>query len=169
MSEGYGLQGRNRMSDVLPDGAPTGSEAVPTGTPSDEPDAVTDGSAGGEAPKVVPAERFNGLQSEYQRYRTESENRLAAFEASLVDLRNQQEKAPVTPDGTDSAASTAVLEEVKQLRAHIEQREQADAFNAARAQALKQYPEAEPFADLLTGGTPDDIFAAAQAVSERVA
>lgn len=151
------------MSTTLPEGAPTNDEAVPSvEVPAPEVEgAVAEESVGsGEEPKVVPAERFNGLMSKFNQ--TQSE--LDATRQSLAELeaRLNEQQTSKEPEATVSDTSS--------LEARIDQLTEmltAERRGNALKDALDAYPEAKPFADLIVADTPDDVREMARLIAER--
>lgn len=149
------------MSATLPESAPIDTTAVP----SVEAPAPASGSAVaeesvGSGEPVVPADRFNGLMSKFNQTQSALEaanTRLAELEARLNGSEQQQE---FTPPVSDNSALEAQVNELRQLL--VEER-----IETARAQALKDYPEAAPFADLIVADTPNDVREMARLIAER--
>lgn len=146
------------MSEALTPDAPATSlagSAVAETTPSDGT-AVESGSAGATA-EMVEASRFNGLMAAHQRtlaaLDVERANR-TALEARL----NTEETPPV------SEATDATLTELQQLRNEL----RAERLEGAKAQALADFPEAKPLADLIVGNTPEEIRGVAEAIAQRL-
>jgi hypothetical protein len=147
------------MSDALTPEAQAEGEAVAEAAPESEVSAEGV-SAGGEETKVVPAERFNGLQSRYQSDKAEWERRIAAAEAELEALRAEpKETEPVSDD----------VAELKQTVESLAEMLMKERQESAVDKALKEFPDAAPFADMLVGHTPEEVREAARMVSERVA
>jgi hypothetical protein len=145
------------MSDALTPNAPSDVEAAPE---APAPEVAVDGaSAGAETPQVVPAERFNGLQRKYQSDKTEWENRLAAMQAELTSLREQEQEKPNVPD--DNEALRAEVQALREML--VEER-----TTSARDKVLDQYPGAKPFADLIVGGSPEEMEQVARTLDERM-
>ena len=99
--------------------------------------------------------RFNGLMARHQQALdalvTEREARLQA-EAQLQE-GNQ----------TMSEPDTETLTEVQALRQELKQ----SRLEAARAEALREFPDAEAFADLITGDSASEIREYTRALAER--
>lgn len=124
------------------------------------PETVPDAPGDAEAVDTESAElrkRFNGLMAAHQRAldaltserdaRLQAEARLQEGQTQVSDIDNE------------------TLTEVQALRQELRESKLA----AARAEALRQYPDAEPFGDLLDGNTPSDILNLARAYAERAA
>lgn len=142
------------------------SGALPSAAPLDEPD---DGSPVGESPeleevvaeshddgKFVSVERFNGLMSSFNK----TQNRVKELEAELASRPNpvQVEDNPLSDE------VTALTQQVQTLLSMLNQREQGSALEAA----LRDYPEAAPFADLIRGDTAEEMRDVARVLHERV-
>lgn len=149
------------MSTTLPADAHTETPAAPS---VEDPapvsgSAVAEDSVGsGEA--VVPADRFNGLMSKFNQTQSElnqTRAQLAELEARLNGSEQQQE---YTPPVSDNSALEAQVNELRELL--VQER-----IENARAQALKDYPEAAPFADLIVADTPNDVREMARLIAER--
>lgn len=153
------------MSTTLPEDAPTNDQAAPSvEEPAPEVDgAVAEDSVGsGEEPKTVPAERFNGLMSKFNQTQSELEatrQSLAELEARL-DAQQTSEGEQSEVSDTDTSSLEARVNELSQML--IQER-----LESARSQALNDYPEAAPFADLIVADTPDDVREMARLIAER--
>lgn len=144
------------MSDALTPNAPADEAAAPSvedTAPATEA-AVESGSAGGEA--SVPADRFNGLMSTFQRTKNELEaerTRRAELEALLA---SREETTNVSDD--------ALRDEVSELRQALAE----ERMERARDKVLDKYPEARPLADLIVGNSVEDLEAVAATIAERL-
>ena len=144
------------MSDALTPETPDTPATVPQGSLASDP-AVDGGSAGGAA--VVPVERFNGLMSTYNREKAEAQTNIEALQAELEAVRAEMNKE------TNSVPDDDVKQEVAALRELLLEERRENTLT----KALEEYPSAKPFADLIVGGTPEDIREAARLIHERVA
>jgi hypothetical protein len=146
------------MSDALSPNAPVEGAAAPE---APAPEVAVDGaSAGAEEPKVVPAERFNGLQSRYQSDKAEWERRQAAMEAELNSLRAKEQEKP-----------EPVSDDVAELKGQVQQLTElllSERAESARERVLDQYPDAKPFADLIVGNTVEEMEQVAKALHDRM-
>ena len=140
------------MSDDTTVVAPETDSAVPDlslGAPGD-----------GTAVDTESAElrkRFNGLMAKHQ----------SALDA-LVQEREQRIQAEARlqeGQNTVSDQDNATLSEVQALRAELQESRLA----AAREAALRQYPDAAPFADMIAGKNPTEVLAVTRAFAERAA
>lgn len=147
------------MSEALSPDAPNEGAAVPE-TPAPEV-AVEGASAGAETPpNVVSAERFNGLMSRYQSDKSEWESKTRAMEAELNILRNKEQETPAVPN-----------EDVAELKAQVQELTGmllSERQDAAKSKVLDEFPLAKPFADLIVGGTPEEMAQVAQTLHERM-
>jgi len=116
--------------------------------------AQTTPEANSLATGTVDAKRFNGLMGKFN---AEQAARKAA-ETELAELRKQriQEKPPLSDDATE-AKLAAVYD--------LLMKEQ---LKTVRREALDEYPEAKPFADLVTANDPDELREMYRVISERV-
>lgn len=142
------------MSETLSTEAPeTDNAGAATATqPPVDDSAVVEGSA--TQTETVDAKRFNGLMAAHQEALTalasEREARMAA-EARI------EGNTPVT------AESNETLEQVAALRKELaEQR-----LETQKAEILSRYPDAVPFADVISGSNASEIEALASAIAER--
>lgn len=145
------------MSDALTPDALGEEAAVAETAPAPLP-AVESDSAGGV--NSVPAERFNGLMSTYQREKSQWENDLAAMKSELESLRDNKENSSVSE-------TNDLHEELSELRSLVGRLVQTN-VKSERDQVLDKYPEAKPFADLILGETAEEIEQVASAIAERV-
>lgn len=145
------------MSDALTPDALGEEAAVATTTPA-VPAAVESESAGGV--NTVPAERFNGLMSTYQREKSQWENDLASMKTELESLRDNKENSSVSE-------TNDLQEQVSQLTDLVGRLVQTN-VKSERDQVLDRYPEAKPFADLILGESAEEIEQVASAIAERV-
>lgn len=164
------------MSEPLTEAAPASpGDATPVGDTSTPPASeVVGGSGPGEA--VVPAERFNGLMSTYNRTQAqlaEREAELAALRAQLASPQNgTQETQPVTAatEGAtvEVAELRAQLAEVQGQLAQVSQHFAEQNKDQLFRNLVQEFPDVEPFADLIVANSPDEARALAQEISERV-
>jgi hypothetical protein len=165
------------LSEPLTDAAPASSDSTTPVGDSGAPatSEVVGGSGPGEG--VVPAERFNGLMSSFNR----TQAQLAEREAELQALRAQLAQPPVNEPQENqpvTAATEAPTAEVAELRAQLAEvqgqlaqvsQHFAEQNRDRMFQTLVQeFPEVAPFADLIVADTPDQARALAQEISERV-
>lgn len=153
------------MSTTLPEDAPVETPAVPS-VEAPAPgvdDAVAEESVGsGAEPKTVPADRFNGLMRTFNQTQSELEatrKQLAELEARLNEQQSQTSKEPETTV-SDTTSLEARIEQLSEML--VEERR----TNALK-DALNEYPEAKPFADLIVADTPDDVREMARLIAER--
>jgi hypothetical protein len=135
-----------------PDDTPLGDTTVPS-VEDQALESVEAVDEGGSGEKVVPAERFNGLQRKYQADRT-------AWESERASLLEQVE-AKQTNTG-DEQVST-VDPRIDALLEHLEKSE----MDRARAEALLEHPELKEVADLIVGGSPEEVKAIADTLADR--
>lgn len=146
------------MSDALTPDAPNEGAAVQE-APAPEVE-VESGSAGEAPPNVVPADRFNGLMSKYQSEKSEWDQRFSAMEAELNSLRAKDQETQEVPN-----------EDVAELKAQVAGLTELllnERSEAAREKVLDKYPDAKPFADLIVGGTPEEMEQVASALHDRM-
>lgn len=149
------------MSQTLTTPAPGENEAVaPEAAPSPAPE-VAGGST--DSTEVVPAERFNGLMSSFNRLQSESEARIAALEAEANSLRETRE----TPEVTEQISDPQIATLVEQNQALITRLAAKDAAEVKRA-ILEKYPEAKLFEDMLIGDDPEALEAVAATIAARL-
>jgi hypothetical protein len=148
------------MSDALSSPAPETEPAVlATASPAPgDATAVDEGSAGGASTETVDAKRFNGLMSAHQRaleaLASERDQRIA-LESRLQDKEQHQ---------TVTTEDNATLTEVQALRQELA----AQRVATAKAQALAEFPDAAPFADLIVGNDAEQIRSVAAAIAQRM-
>lgn len=149
------------MSATLPEDAHVEAAAAPS--VEDQAPASTDAVAEdsvGNGGNVVPADRFNGLMGRFNR----TQNELEAARAQIAELEarlsgsepTQENKPPVS----DNSALEAQVQQLQQML--LEER-----MESARDKALKEFPEAAPFADLIVADTPADVREMARLIAER--
>lgn len=153
------------MSDALTTTAPGDTTAVTPPVAPEVTPVVPSGST--TSTEVVPAERFNGLMSSFNRLQTESDARIAALEAEANSLRTAQETTdvtePTTTPQTDPAIA-ALVEQNERLLATLN----AQNAEAAKARVLAKYPDAAVFADMLVGDDEAALEAVAATITERL-
>lgn len=152
------------MSDstLTPDAPGDGAAAALDGVAPATGSEVTGGSAETDLSNYVEKSRFDGLMGTYNREKDTWLKERQQYEAELASLRNPtptQEEAPVADDTALSAVNDKVDGLVRLL---MEER-----LKNARHEAVEQYPEAKPFADMLVGSTPEEVMQAAANVAER--
>lgn len=152
------------MSKTLPEDAHVEPESAVTSVEDPAPvseDEVAEDSVGSDG-KVIPVDRFNGLMSKFNQTQSELEatrTRLAELEARLTSNEQRQEEPPPVSD-TENSTLQAQVETLTQML--VQER-----MEGARRQALEEYPEAAPFADLIVADTPDDVREMARLIAER--
>ena len=150
------------MSEPLTEAAPDAvAEAFEAPAPVE---AVVDDSGSGEN-KIVPAERFNGLMSKFNKtneelaierqYRMELESRLQEFEADNDDARF--EETSMTDVGN-------LQSQVELLTQMLSQQQ----VNSTRKDILTEFPDIAPFVDLIEAPDPESFRGVAQTLNERV-
>jgi hypothetical protein len=91
----------------------------------------------------------------------------AAWEATNEALLNELDTirhSVVDSEVEDTVADERVLDELQALRAELA----AQKLETARAEAIAQYPEAAPLADLIVGNSPKEIHAMAAEIANRL-
>lgn len=161
------------MSDLLAETAPVEVDAATISdgsAPSAETAVEEVSGVGEEQPKVVPAERFNGLMSKFnqtnQELAQEREHR-EALEARLLALEERRFDPPPSPqeDITNVSELEDLKSQVDTLTALLLEERQ----EKYREQVLAEHPEVAPFADLISdGGGPDAFKANVEAIAERL-
>lgn len=151
------------LSTTLPEDAHVEAPAVPSveapapGTPG----TVAEDSVGsGESERVVPVDRFNGLMSKFNQTQSaleQASSRIAELEARLNSSEPKQEETPAV---SDDSALAARVEQLQNML--LEER-----LESAREKALRDYPEAAPFGDLIVADTPADVREMARLIAER--
>lgn len=150
------------MSGTLSDSALGDEVAVPSIEDSapTENAAVDVDSGPTSQDKSVPADRFNGLMGRFNRTQNElsaAQARIAELEARLVAPPSQEPKESPVADTSQLEAQVSALSEML-MQERLEN---------ARKSVLEKYPEAAPFADLITADTPAGMEQVAQAIAER--
>lgn len=152
----------DKLSELLTDSAPDSEDAAYE-VPS-EGLAVEEGSGVSEA-KVVAAERFNGLMSKFNKtqteldserqYRIELETRLQDLEARTNDIKTEEHSM------TDVSGLQSQVEMLTQMLAHQQ-------VESVRKDVLTQYPDIEPFIDLIEAPDVDAFRGLANTLNERI-
>ena len=150
------------MSESLSEFAPDIDLAAPDAPELIE--AVEDESGVGGA-KQVPAERFNGLMSKFNKtneelaterqYRLDLEARLQALEFTEYDM---QVKEPQMADVSN------LQNQVELLTQMLAQQQVAN----VRKDVLTEFPDIAPFVDLIEAPDPESFRSLAQTLNERV-
>lgn len=151
------------MSEPLTEATPESFEAAPEVPEIGE--AVVDDSGSGES-KVVPAERFNGLMSKFNKTNEELANarqnqaeleaRLQEFEALNYDNN--------WPKETDMADVSALQSQVELLTQMLAQQQ----VTGVKNEVLSEYPDIAPFIDLIEASDADSFRNLASTLNERV-
>lgn len=151
------------MSTTLPKDAPTNDTAAPSveePAPEIGGEVAEESVGSSEDPKVVPAERFNGLMRTFNQTQSElneTRTRLAKLEARLNEQQTSKEpEAPVS----DTSSLEARIEQLTEMLT-------TERRGNALKDALDEYPEAKPFADLIVADTPEDVREMARLIAER--
>lgn len=150
------------MSELLTETAPLDDFEVSEAPQSF--DAVESDSGEGLG-KHVPAERFNGLMSKFNKtqgeldaerqYRLQLEDRLNQFEAANIDITPKENTvAEVTDLQTQVEALTQML-----ARQQVE---------SVRRDVLTEFPDIAPFVDLIEAPDPESFRSLASTLNERV-
>lgn len=151
------------MSEPLTEATPELFEAAPEVPDSGE--AVVDDSGSGES-KVVPAERFNGLMSKFNKTNEE----LAAERESrmLLEARLQEFEALNNdnnwPKETDMADVSALQSQVELLTQMLAQQQ----VTGVKNEVLSEFPDIAPFIDLIEASDADSFRNLASTLNERV-
>jgi len=133
--------------------APSVEEQAPAASAEVVEGSVTDENS-------VPVSRFNGLMSSFNKVQNEK----TLLESQLSELRSELAK-PATPTKENpQTMSDDVLSEVQQLRTMLME----ERLNAARREALDEFPDAKPFADLIVAESAADVRDLARLISERL-
>lgn len=150
------------MSELLAETAPLDDFEVPEAPESF--DAVESDSGEGLG-KQVPAERFNGLMSKFNKtqeqldaerqYRMQLEDRLNQIEAASIDI-NPKENAV-----TDVTNLQSQVEMLTNMLA----RQQVE---STRRDVLNEFPDIAPFVDLIEAPDPESFRSLASTLNERV-
>lgn len=148
------------MSEAAPQGAPgaateVGGQPAP-GAPEVTPQvAPTASQPSAQAPAgYVSEDRFNGLMSLFNK----QQEQIKALQATPAPASQPAPAAPAAPQQDD------LRQTVEEIRYELLQAK----MDAARAEALRAFPEVAPFADLLQAETPQDIVELAQELSNRL-
>lgn len=157
------------MSDLLTETAPEEASAAPDPVGSmeaPEADEAVVEASGGDG-KSIPVERFNGLMSKFNKtqaeLRQEQEAR-ALLEHRIQELESQQFNQPHTEADVSDPADIAELKE--QVSALNQMLLQAQLENA-KAKVFEEFPEAKPFADLISASDEESLRALAKDIAER--
>lgn len=139
------------MTEPLPVPAPE-EEPAATSVEVNAPGIQVEVESGSTQEAVVPASRFNGLMSSFNKLKKDQEDLLN----ELATLRSQARETPPVSDDLSA--------EVQALRAELRQERLAN----ARTKILEEYPEAKEFADLFVSDSPESMRELAKDISERV-
>lgn len=152
------------MTTTLPGTAPSEESAVASvevEAPGSEVAVVPESATDGGDEKFVPASRFNGLMGKYQQTENayqQTQEALAAAQQTIAELQ------AATPAKEESVTDTSALEaQVSQLSTML----MKERLDNARRDAIKDFPGAAKFADLIIADTPEDVRAMAQLLHER--
>lgn len=144
--------------DTLPSVAPEESVAVVDDMAPAESPEVPVGSL--DSSDVIPKERFNGLMAKYQSEKAEWEAQQEALLNELDTMRSFK----AAESEVEEVSDERVLDELQALRAELA----AQKLETARAEAIAQYPEAAPLADLIVGNSPKEIHSMAAEIANRL-
>lgn len=149
------------MSELLAETAP--SEDLAAEAPISA--GAVESDSGGGSDKQVPAERFNGLMSKFNKtqeeldaerqYRLQLEERLNQIEAASIDI-NPKENAV-----TDVTNLQSQVEMLTNMLA----RQQVE---STRRDVLNEFPDIAPFVDLIEAPDPESFRSLAATLNERV-
>ncbi len=139
------------MTEPLPEPAPVEEPAAPS-VEVDAPGNQSEVESGSTQEAVVPASRFNGLMSSFNKTKAD----LDAAVNELAALRSQPRETQPVSDELQSEVA-ALRQELREER-----------LNSAKARILEQYPEAKEFADLFVSDSPESMESLAKDISERV-
>ena len=140
------------MSDDTTVVAPETDPAVPDmslGAPGDGTAVDTEG--------AELRKRFNGLMAKHQ----EALDALVREREARTDAEARLQEGQNTVSDQDNATLT----EVQALRQELAE----SRLVAAKAEALRQFPDAAPFADLIAGRNPTEVMQVTRAFAERAA
>lgn len=147
------------MSEAAPQGAPgtsseVGGQPAPAAGTEVTPQVAVQPPAAPQTPPAgyVSEERFNGLMALLNKSQAEA-NALRA-----------QAPAPTPAPAAPAVPQDDLRQTVEEIRYEL----LAAKMDAARAEALRAFPEVAPFADLLQAETPQDIVELAQEISNRL-
>lgn len=162
------------MSDALTPPAPSDEPATPSvevlvpGTDG----AVGGGSASSPGEEAIPATRFNGLMSSFNKLQTQAQARetelteqLEALRTENESLRSPQQHSKETPQPVPENADISTLQEqVNQLTQMLV----TERLDTAKKAALDAHPEAQPFADLIQADSPEAFEEMARLIADRI-
>lgn len=154
------------MSETLPKDAPVNEPAAPSvedPAPVHEGEVAEESVDSSEDVKTVPADRFNGLMGRFNRTQAELDaerERVAELEARLNERTESKVEANPDVAETDNSALEQRVHELSQMLI-------SERMESARDRAIKEYPEAAPFADLIVADTPDEVREMTRLIAER--
>lgn len=131
------------------------STTPPVGDSVVGPSGAVDEGMGSPDEQTISAARFNGLMSEFHK----EQARVRVLEAELATARQPAEPATKkeSPAVSDADALATMQAQIAQLTALLTEERSASSRESALATALKEHPEAAPFANLIVGDSPEDI------------
>lgn len=139
------------MPEPLPEPAPEEDTAA-TSVEVNAPEVQIEVESGSTQEAVVPASRFNGLMSTFNKMKAEQTELLN----ELAALRSQPKETPQVSDELQSEVA-ALRQELREER-----------LTNAKTKILDKYPEAKEFADLFVSDSPEAMESLAKDISERV-
>ena len=149
------------MSELLAETAPLEDSAVMA---SDDSGAVESDSGEGLG-KHVPAERFNGLMSKFNKtqgeldaerqYRLQLEERLNQIEAANIDINPKE----------NTVTDVTNLQSQVEMLTNLLAKQQVE---SVRRDVLTEFPDIAPFVDLIEAPDPESFRSLASTLNERV-
>lgn len=139
------------MPEPLPEAAPA-EEPAATSVEVNAPGNQSEVESGSTQEAVVPASRFNGLMSAFNKEKADKESLLN----ELAALRSAPKETPKVSDEL-SAEVQALRQELREER-----------LKSAKTKILDDFPEAKEFADLFVSDSPEEMRSLAEDISNRV-
>lgn len=151
------------MSEPLTETAPDSEFAAFEDAPGAFEAAVEDSGSGGG--KTVPAERFNGLMSKFNK----TNEQLAYERQQRMDLESRLERLELNeydfmPKEPDMPDVTNLQQQVEILTQMLAQQQ----VDSVRREVLTEYPDIAPFVDLIEAPNAESFKELAKTLNERV-
>lgn len=146
------------MSESLPETAPLEETAAPSVEESapGSVEEVVEESARGTQTQMVEASRFNGLMGKFN----QTQSALEKARQRIAEL----EATPVVAQEESVSDVSALQSQVAQLQQMLVE----ERLDKARDEAIKEFPGAAAFADLIIADTPEAVKEMAKVLHERV-
>ena len=139
------------MPEPSPETAPA-EESAAASVEVEAPEIQSEVESGSNQEAVVPASRFNGLMSSFNKMKSEQQELLNELEA----LRSQRQETPPVSDEL-TAEVAALRQELREER-----------LKSAKSRILDEFPDAKEFADLFVSDSEESMRSLAEDIANRV-